>query len=199
MFRPPLNDAESRLALIYARERDGGGARFERRRGFAAGPRKERWCPAKPLEKKTKNSRQLADPETATVKPIVFVVLYALSFFFANFGPNATTFIIPSEVFATKFRSTLHGFSSAMGKLGAVIGAFGFGSVQLKFGTRVTLVALAVVNFIGMLFTTLVPETKQMHLDDAASKSTSMYGRRVQKDAVCPMHEAEVANAVAAK
>lgn len=134
---------------------------------------------------------QLGDPKTATAKPIVFLVLYALTFFFANFGPNATTFIIPAEVFATKFRSTLHGISAATGKLGAVVGAFGFGALQLRFGTRVTLVALAVVNFFGMLFTALVPETKQMHLDDAASKSTSTYGRRVQKDAGCPLYEAD--------
>lgn len=193
---------------------------------------------------------QLGDPKTATAKPIVFLVLYALTFFFANFGPNATTFIIPAEVFATKFRSTLHGFSAATGKLGAVVGAFGFGALQLKFGTRVTLIALAIVNFIGkmlesgqkarqpaatradgggdvdflllldgdvggddqtrhsltpppphpptrpgMCFTALVPETKQMHLDDAASKSTSTYGRLVQKDAACPLHVAETSGA----
>ena len=62
----------------------------------------------------------------------------------------------------------------------------------------VTLVALAVVNFFGMLFTALVPETKQMHLDDAASKSTSTYGRRVQKDAGCPLYEAESRGAASA-
>ena len=125
------------------------------------------------------------------ISPPPATVLYALTFFFANFGPNSTTFILPAEVFATKFRSTLHGISASMGKLGAVVGAFGFGALQLKAGTRVTLVALAIVNFIGMLFTALVPETKRMHLDDAASKSTSTYGRRVQKDAACPLYEAE--------
>jgi PHS family inorganic phosphate transporter-like MFS transporter len=30
-----------------------------------------------------------------------FVILYALTFFFANFGPNTTTFIIPAEVYPT--------------------------------------------------------------------------------------------------
>ena len=61
----------------------------------------------------------------------------------------------------------------------------------MKFGTRVSLIALAIVNLVGMCFTALVPETKQMHLDDAASKSTSTYGRLVQKDAACPLHTAE--------
>ncbi|KAG6513702.1 hypothetical protein ZIOFF_024038 [Zingiber officinale] len=30
---------------------------------------------------------------------IGFVVMYAFTFFFANFGPNSTTFIVPAEVF----------------------------------------------------------------------------------------------------
>jgi PHS family inorganic phosphate transporter-like MFS transporter len=30
------------------------------------------------------------------------VVIYALTFFFANFGPNTTTFIIPGEAFPTR-------------------------------------------------------------------------------------------------
>jgi hypothetical protein len=48
----------------------------------------------------------------------VFVWLYAMTFFFANWGPNATTFIIPSEVFPSKWRCTAHGFSAACGKAG---------------------------------------------------------------------------------
>ncbi len=47
----------------------------------------------------------------------LFIVLYALTFFFANFGPNATTFITPVELFTTKYRSTLHGISAATGEL----------------------------------------------------------------------------------
>jgi MFS family permease len=55
-----------------------------------------------------------------------FVVMYALTFFFANWGPNATTFVIPAELFPTTWKSTGHGFSAACGKAGAIIGAFGF-------------------------------------------------------------------------
>ena len=55
-----------------------------------------------------------------------FVVMYALCFFFANWGPNATTFVIPAELFPTKWKSTGHGISAASGKAGAIIGAFGF-------------------------------------------------------------------------
>ncbi|KAI9122642.1 hypothetical protein K1719_006482 [Acacia pycnantha] len=57
---------------------------------------------------------------------IGFVAVYALTFFFANFGPNATTFIVAVEVFPARFRSTCHGISAASGKLGAIVGSFGF-------------------------------------------------------------------------
>lgn len=38
------------------------------------------------------------------------VVIYALTFFFANFGPNTTTFIIPGEAFPT--RCVCHGYAA---------------------------------------------------------------------------------------
>ncbi|KAL3578038.1 hypothetical protein D5086_019542 [Populus alba] len=52
--------------------------------------------------------------------------MYSLTFFFANFGPNATTFVVPAEIFPARLRSTCHGISAAAGKAGAIIGAFGF-------------------------------------------------------------------------
>ncbi|KAF2559721.1 hypothetical protein F2Q68_00014279 [Brassica cretica] len=55
-----------------------------------------------------------------------FMVLYGLVFFFCNFGPNTTTFIIPAELFPARFRSTCHVISGAAGKLGAIVGTVGF-------------------------------------------------------------------------
>ncbi|XP_013639312.1 PREDICTED: probable inorganic phosphate transporter 1-8 [Brassica oleracea var. oleracea] len=55
-----------------------------------------------------------------------FMVLYGFVFFFCNFGPNTTTFIIPAELFPARFRSTCHGISGAAGKLGAIVGTVGF-------------------------------------------------------------------------
>ncbi|KAH0840837.1 hypothetical protein HID58_092282, partial [Brassica napus] len=52
---------------------------------------------------------------------------YVLTYlFFANFVPNATTFIVPAEIFPARLRSTCHGISAATGKAGAIVGAFGF-------------------------------------------------------------------------
>lgn len=50
-----------------------------------------------------------------------FAFLYALANFFQNFGPNSTTFVLPGELFPTRYRCTSHGISAASGKLGAVL------------------------------------------------------------------------------
>ncbi|CAG8525504.1 11421_t:CDS:2 [Diversispora eburnea] len=60
----------------------------------------------------------------------LFIIIFTSCQFFLNFGPNATTFIIPGEVFPTRYRSTGHGISAASGKLGAIIAQVGF--IQLK-------------------------------------------------------------------
>jgi len=52
----------------------------------------------------------------------LFILVYGLTFFLSNAGPNTTTFVVPSEVFPTEFRATCHGLSAAAGKLGAVVG-----------------------------------------------------------------------------
>ena len=54
-------------------------------------------------------------------KAKAFFALYCLANFFANFGPNVTTFVIPGEIFPTRYRSTAHGISAACGKLGAIV------------------------------------------------------------------------------
>ncbi|KAK4055359.1 hypothetical protein OIO90_003197 [Microbotryomycetes sp. JL221] len=49
-----------------------------------------------------------------------FQFMYYLSSFFTQFGPNCTTFLVAAEVYPASIRATAHGFSAAMGKLGAL-------------------------------------------------------------------------------
>ncbi|KAL4803064.1 major facilitator superfamily domain-containing protein [Aspergillus unguis] len=49
------------------------------------------------------------------------VALYILGQILFNFGPNATTYIIPAEIFPTRYRATCHGISAAAGKLGSIL------------------------------------------------------------------------------
>ena len=49
------------------------------------------------------------------------IVLVGLCHFSFNLGPNTLTFIIPAEIFPTRYRATCHGIAAAAGKLGSVI------------------------------------------------------------------------------
>ncbi|KAJ4399368.1 hypothetical protein N0V91_009460 [Didymella pomorum] len=49
------------------------------------------------------------------------IVLYVLSHIAFNLGPNVTTFIIPAEIFPTRYRCACHGIAAAAGKLGSWI------------------------------------------------------------------------------
>jgi PHS family inorganic phosphate transporter-like MFS transporter len=108
---------------------------------------------------------------TTNGNQIGFVVMYSLTFFFANFGPNATTFIVPAEIFPARLRSTCHGISAAAGKAGAMVGSFGFLYAQNAIGVRNVLLLLGVANFLGMMFTFLVPETKGKSLEEISGEA----------------------------
>ncbi|XP_048139694.1 low affinity inorganic phosphate transporter 8-like [Rhodamnia argentea] len=102
---------------------------------------------------------------------MTFIAFYGLTLFFANFGPNSTTFIIPAELFPARFRSTCHGISAAAGKAGAIIGAFWIQTyTQSDSGTKKAIIALSVVNLLGFLFTFLVPETKGRSLEEISGE-----------------------------
>ncbi|XP_039135101.1 inorganic phosphate transporter 1-6-like [Dioscorea cayenensis subsp. rotundata] len=114
---------------------------------------------------------------------IGFIVLYGFTFFFANFGPNSTTFITPAEIFPARLRSTCHGISAASGKLGAIIGSFGFlylaqnkdpakadHGYPAGIGVRNSLFLLAGCNLMGLFFTFLVPETKGKSLEEISKE-----------------------------
>lgn len=64
-----------------------------------------------------------------------FQAMYFLSSFFNQFGPNSVTFLVAAEVFPTPIRATAHGFSAAVGKLGALLAAvlYNYISTQQKF------------------------------------------------------------------
>ena len=90
------------------------------------------------------------------------MILYGLTFFFSNFGPNTTTFIVSAELFPTRFRTTCHGISGTVGKVGAIIGSVGFlwashdhkeEGYPKAIGMTASLVILGVVCIMGLLVT----------------------------------------------
>ncbi|XP_051120694.1 inorganic phosphate transporter 1-4-like [Andrographis paniculata] len=139
----------------------------------------------------------LAIPYHYWTKPenrIGFVVMYSLTFFFANFGPNATTFVVPAEIFPARLRSTCHGISAASGKLGAIVGAFGFLYLAQNrdpskadpgyppgIGVQYSLLVLGVINLLGLFCTFLVPESKGKSLEDLSGENREAGGASSSK------------------
>uniref|UniRef100_A0A7N0T2T7 Major facilitator superfamily (MFS) profile domain-containing protein n=1 Tax=Kalanchoe fedtschenkoi TaxID=63787 RepID=A0A7N0T2T7_KALFE len=104
---------------------------------------------------------------------LMFGVLYGLTFFFANFGPNSTTFVLPAELFPTRVRSTCHALSAAAGKAGAMVGAFGvqYYTVDGKESQiKIAMLLLCLTNMLGFAFTFLVTETKGRSLEEISGE-----------------------------
>jgi PHS family inorganic phosphate transporter-like MFS transporter len=103
-----------------------------------------------------------------------FVFLYCLANFFQNFGPNTTTFVIPGEVFPTRYRSTGHGISAASGKLGAIIAQVGFARLINIGGTnkfiKHILEIFAFFMLTGIFSTLLLPETMGYTLEELSNE-----------------------------
>jgi len=70
-----------------------------------------------------------------------------------NFGPNATTYMLPAQLFPTRLRATGHGFSAASGKTGAVIGTFLLAPAVAAFGLSAVMASIAVLAVLGAAVT----------------------------------------------
>ena len=112
----------------------------------------------------------LAPGMTHDVLP--FLLLYGVSFFFTEFGPNCTTFVIPAEVFPTGGRTTGHGIAAGIGKLGAFVGTFLFPFISHSGGLKGAMMFAAGVSFLGLLLTQLVlPETSGQTLEALSAET----------------------------
>jgi PHS family inorganic phosphate transporter-like MFS transporter len=118
----------------------------------------------------------------------LLMFLYCLTNFFQNFGPNVTTFVIPGEVFPTRYRATGHGLSAACGKLGAIVAQIIFyhkgGSIQTMYALfkqiccginfTFTFFSLRIFGFVmlsGALTTLLLPETRGRSLEELSNEN----------------------------
>ena len=114
------------------------------------------------------------------------LALYVIAQFFFNFGPNATTFIVPGECFPTRYRSTSHGLSAASGKIGAIVAQTVFGPLRTK-GTVTksnpapwlnhVMEIFALFMLCGIFTSLLIPETKRRTLEELAGEvpGTALY------------------------
>mmetsp|Transcript_24368 Transcript_24368/g.77792 ORF Transcript_24368/g.77792 Transcript_24368/m.77792 type:complete len:298 (-) Transcript_24368:208-1101(-) len=87
-----------------------------------------------------------------TSRTAVFL-LYCLTFFFYNFGPNATTFCLPAETFDKDVRSFFNGISAALGKAGALVGAAFFKLILDTYSLATVMLCSAGVSLLAVILT----------------------------------------------
>ncbi len=105
---------------------------------------------------------------TTEVTP--FLLLFGISYFFAEFGPNETTFVLAGEVFPTSMRSTGHGISAGIAKFGAFLGVYLFPIIKSHFGVSGALEFSFAMALIGILLTLLLPEPAGKSLDELSGE-----------------------------
>ncbi|KAI1478428.1 hypothetical protein K445DRAFT_11737 [Daldinia sp. EC12] len=106
------------------------------------------------------------------------LAIYVLAQFFFNFGPNMTTFIVPGEVFPTRYRSTSHGISAASGKIGSIIGQGAISILRTHGATPDNenpwmdhvLEIYALFMLLGIFTTIFIPETKRKTLEELSGE-----------------------------
>ena len=103
-----------------------------------------------------------------------FLIIYGLSYFFTEFGPNSTTFVYPSEIFPVRVRTTAHGIAAALGKIGGFVGVFTFPFFLHWHGLAAAEGAAAIVSILGLIVTVvMLPETKGKSLEEISEEPSS--------------------------
>ncbi|MEY2333072.1 MFS transporter [Acidithiobacillus ferrianus] len=125
-----------------------------------------------------------------THEVVPFMILYGISFFFIEFGPNCTTFVMPSEVFPTSIRTTGHGMAAGIGKFGAFVGTFVFPFISAVGGIKGAMLFSACVSVVGVILTRLtLPEPSGKTLEEISGEDGSAEARPADNPSGLPAHQ----------
>lgn len=103
---------------------------------------------------------------SASVVP--FAIVFGMSLFGVAFGPNYTTMLLAAESYPTAVRSTFHGLSSAIAKVGAFLGALFVPLLLSGAGLRAVTLLGFCCYAAGIATTVLVREPAGLALDDVS-------------------------------
>lgn len=93
----------------------------------------------------------------------VFQAIYFFANFWVQFGPNSTTFLLAGEVYPKSVRSTVHGFSAAIGKTGALAATILYNYIEDR--SKFWLAALC--TLVGFILTIVfVPDSTGLDLPE---------------------------------
>ncbi len=116
---------------------------------------------------------------TSAIVP--FLILYGVSYFFAEFGPNTTTFVLSAELFPVNLRTTGHGLSAGIAKVGAFIGVFLFPILEKSLGVNGTLTITFVFAAVGFGLTLLLREPAGQTLEAASREDRYLHPARPEE------------------
>ena len=103
---------------------------------------------------------------------VPFLVIYGISYFFAEFGPNTTTFVLSAELYPVNMRTTGPGLSAGIAKVGAFIGVFVFPILSAALGIAGTLRITFAFAMVGVLLTLLLPEPARKDMEVVSYEET---------------------------
>lgn len=72
-----------------------------------------------------------------------------------NWGPNATTFLLPAELFPTRLRATAHGLGAGLAKVGAACGIIFVPLMKASYGVRATVIFMGLICILAFIVTWL--------------------------------------------
>ncbi len=103
---------------------------------------------------------------------------FAIFNLMVNAGPNATTYLLPAELFPTELRASGHGLAAAAGKLGAVVGIFFLPVLKAQLGIATTVAIAAGISLIGLMVTWMLGvETMGRSLEEVQAAVATAHQR----------------------
>jgi MFS family permease len=106
-------------------------------------------------------------PQAGSMHIPMVLVGFTIFNLLMNMGPNATTFVLPAELFPTEVRASGHGFSAASAKVGAAVGSFFLPILKSSWGVSETILIMAFVSLLGLIITVVYRiETKGQALEE---------------------------------
>ncbi|MEI8108273.1 MAG: MFS transporter [Verrucomicrobiota bacterium] len=113
----------------------------------------------------------MAQAHPGNTSPVRLMLVAFIAFNLClNIGPNATTFMLPAELFPTRLRASAHGIATSIGRLGAASCVLTVPLLQSAFGNAAMLWCIAPLAAVASFVTFLCwHETKGTNLEDVGN------------------------------